>query len=177
MDNKLILLCLIVLLGACSIPPFRTASDGPVAQVAFSSTMPGEPALTVIIDCKEYLIPHHQVDQRKPTEPAKKTMSFPADRIISLNYRYAELDRRHKHPVTQGNRKSGKYRTYLEDQYSPQTCNKTIAFKPESDQNYEVYFGATTNTDCLIFIRKVNSFTGLDKNLQKVADLPVPQCK
>lgn len=178
MDSRLILICLTLVLGACSTPQFRSAQNGPTAQVAFSSAMLGDPAMIVELECKTFQITHNMVDKRKPTAPAQKILDLPAGKPVVLFYRYTEIDEhKKKAPITHGDRHSGRYRTYLEDQFAPHVCEKRIAFIPQEDQRYEVYFGATTTHNCLIFVKQVmNSYQSKNKKLNEVKLVPPPNC-
>jgi len=165
------------LLSACSNAPlFHSTAGDNTARVSFSSTMPGEPELTILIDCKEYRIANGLIDKRRPTAPANKIHHLPAGKTITLIYQKIAQGDPVDVPVNRGTQEQG-YRIDMDKMMNPQLCAKQISFVPEKNQQYEISFGASTNNECLIFVKQlVDASTADNKRYKNVTAAAQPDC-
>lgn len=168
--TALIIVIIALQMSACATSKFHSSQEKNTARISFSSMMPNMPELSIGLKCKSYLISNDMIEKREPDFPSKIIFNIPTEKEISLYYENIEIGAITYIPVTKcsSNPTLG-CRIDLEEHHTADTCSINIAFTPEKDKEYEVFFGATRTNECHIFVKEItNSLTAPYKKFKNI---------
>jgi len=139
--NGLVWTTLIVILVAistgCARPYYKPPVNVPVATVSFSNLSVQTPQIYIIADCKPMLVQGELIEPKTPDQAAKYSTEIPANKLIAFQYVYYFVINE-KPNIDTG---VGGYNIQYSKSLYTSTCESTIAFTPEPNKHYEVYFG------------------------------------
>lgn len=139
-------------LSACSHNIYIAPQDAPLADISFSSLMPGSSEILLRTNCRNYLIGKSSIERRKPTAPSKNNTAFRAG--VALKFRYDHIDigdsRSDVSSLSLLNSQIS-----LKEKREVHSCSDEVIFVPEANKRYEVYFGTDT-WQCHIFVKQVD---------------------
>lgn len=175
-DSRILITsAILILCSGCSVPYYVEPQDGPTASASFSNLSAEIPQIEIIRDCHASPINPDYIEQKKPTDLARKHMEIPAGKPVGFRYTYYWLTRDKTEVITHESR----MRSNIEMKRSKEGyhCRRSIRFTPEAGRYYEIYFGISAG-ECRIGASEAYYTKGsVRKKLAPVKMLPNDTCR
>ncbi|VUD68101.1 hypothetical protein TDB9533_03987 [Thalassocella blandensis] len=136
----------ILSIQACTpVPVYEAEAGVNMASMSFSTTdvqrntTPNIYLRTSQPVCKNFQIPAHVIEYRRPTEISQSQLPLDASGPVELNVTFESIASVKNNAITLNG--SGTMIYQPEREISVDVCEKTIRFLPVKDKHYEIYFG------------------------------------